>query len=46
MKFNLFTTIAIFRYDHAERLTAEEGLQHAYFQPVRENHTKDESTSS
>lgn len=26
----------LLRYDHAERLTAEEAMQHPYFQPVRD----------
>lgn len=39
---NLSTSAAIdfldrlLRYDHAERLTAEEAMQHPYFQPVRD----------
>lgn len=28
--------VALFRYDHQERLSAKEAMAHAYFAPVRE----------
>lgn len=35
----------LLRYDHQERLTAQEAMDHAFFAPVREFHAQQQEAS-
>ncbi len=44
--FCYYIFIFIFRYDHQERLTAMEAMEHAYFYPVVKDHGRISNISS